>query len=482
MGSSDVSGTGGLWEPLHGRKSPGDELKMQHSGVIEARALTNAVSDRDLLRAVRGGDLEVFDVLWNRYQSQMLGYAAKRLPIQQAEDAISIVMEATLRALISGKGPEQFFRAYVFQSLRREIGRQRAESELNQVAEHEQLDRVAPVRHEPQRAEVGMLVKDILGSFSTSDRLLLTLNLEEGRRIAEIAMSLGLAPENASQQLYRAKNEFKSRWFAAHLDLSGAPELCRTTLADAPYAMGRRHKPGRAKKFWSHVESCSFCGPRVREAQGTADRLVVLFPAAFAAFAWAEPGALVVHALQPTGRVLDPSALAALTDTVAAALRGAKVGAGAGAMALVLGTALLLSGVLTPAQAELQVEGVAEEQLPPSATAAATAGSSTAPVPSVSVPPSAQASSVPVVTAAQVPPDGAASPEPPAAPTAAPSAQASASAAPTRSTRTPAPTRAPAPTPAPTPTQSTTSPAPVPAPVTGRKPCSWGSDVSCYAK
>lgn len=81
---------------------------MQQGGVLEARASTEAVPDRELLRAVRAGDIDVFDVLWNRYHGQLLGYAVKRLPIQQAEDAISIVMEGTLRALIAGKGPEQF--------------------------------------------------------------------------------------------------------------------------------------------------------------------------------------------------------------------------------------------------------------------------------------------------------------------------------------------------------------------------------------
>lgn len=232
---------------------------------------------------------------------------------------------------------------------------------------------MAPVRHEPQRLEVGMLVKDILGSFSQSDRLLLTLNLEEGRRIADIATSLGLAPESASQRLYRAKSEFKSRWFAAHLDLSDAPELCRTTLADAPYAMGRRHKPGRAKKFWSHVDSCDFCRPRVQEAEGAADRLVVLFPAAFAAFAWAEPGALVVQALQATGRSLNPSGMAGIANSVSAVPIGAKVGAGAAVVAMGVGVSLLMSGVLAPAhQADNLTAKVPSQDRATSLTAPAT--------------------------------------------------------------------------------------------------------------
>ncbi|WP_158595463.1 RNA polymerase sigma factor [Galactobacter caseinivorans] len=470
---------------------------MQHGGLTVARASTEAVSDRELLRAVRAGDLEVFEVLWNRYHGQLLGYAAKRLPIQQAEDSLSSVMEGTLRALIAGKGPEQFFRAYVFQSLRREIGRQRAEAEQSQPVEHEQLDLVAPVRHEPQRLEVGMLVEAILGSFSASDRLLLTLNLEEGRRIAEIASSLGLAPESASQRLYRAKNEFKSRWFAAHLDLADAPELCRLTLADAPYAMGRRRKPGRAKKFWSHVDGCAFCASRVREAQGAADRLVVLFPAAFAAFAWAEPGALVVQALQPTGQSLNPAGLAALSDKVAAAPTGAKVGVGVGVVALGVGGSLLMGGLLAP-----PLSPTAASLAPPLSSAPTRGNTAEPAIPSVAAPTrspepttddavaSPTRSEAGSQSAARTPLATRSVPATRPAP-ATRTPQASKPAPVTTPSSTPksaVPTDVPAPsTSAPVtvpPTQSsqasTPAPKPAPAPPTGRKQCSWADGISCY--
>ncbi|RII41159.1 sigma-70 family RNA polymerase sigma factor [Galactobacter valiniphilus] len=201
-------------------------------------AYERAIPDSELLRATRGGDVEMFEVLWQRYSGQLLGYARKRVPAHQAEDAVSEVLLSTLRAILNGSGPDRFFRAYAFQSLRHALGRQHEAAQLTPLLDHEDLERVAPAAERP-RSEDAMLVNTLLAEFDDETQLLLRLNLEEGRRISEIAETLSLAPEVASRRLYEAKDVFRAKWFAAHLDLAGAEPECMAAMALAPHAFGR---------------------------------------------------------------------------------------------------------------------------------------------------------------------------------------------------------------------------------------------------
>src|SRR4029453_18878144 len=77
-------------------------------------------SDGHLIGLVRGGDMSAFDELYERHVSVASTVARRNVDNpSDAEDVVAEAFQAVLQSLVVGRGPDNFFRAYLLSTVTR---------------------------------------------------------------------------------------------------------------------------------------------------------------------------------------------------------------------------------------------------------------------------------------------------------------------------------------------------------------------------
>lgn len=247
---------------------------------MQQRAADTALADAELIRAVRTGDTAAFGDLFDRHRG-----AARRLAQQLAAgaDADDLVADAFVRvlgALQHGKGPDEFFRAYLFTVVRRlHVDRLRAAGRVRPTDDESELDRPLEVVDPAERRFDQSAATTAFGSLPERWQLVLWHLDVEGQRPSDVAPLLGMSANSVSALAYRAREGLRQAYLQNHL-AQPVTEACRTTIG----LLGRYVRGGLsrrdARKVESHLESCRHCtGLRLELSEVNSNLAGILGPA-----------------------------------------------------------------------------------------------------------------------------------------------------------------------------------------------------------
>ncbi len=190
-------------------------------------------TDADLIAAVRAGDTDAYGLLFERHRQAASRLAGHLVPGPDADDLVSESFIRVLGVLQAGKGPDEFFRAYLLSSIRRlHLDRIRGGKRVKTTDDEAELDRavefVDPATMRFERSAAA----DAFGSLPERWQLVLWHLDVEGQKPAEIAPLLGMSANSVSALAYRAREGLRQAYLQGHL----APTLhegCRKTTGSA---------------------------------------------------------------------------------------------------------------------------------------------------------------------------------------------------------------------------------------------------------
>ena len=227
--------------------------------MADIRTTRVEASDADLITAVRGGDTEAYGELFDRHRDAATRLSSQLVPGPDADDLVAESFTRVLALLEAGKGPDEFFRAYLLTSIRRlHIDRTRRQKRVRTTADDAELDRTIEfVDPAEMRFEQGAAA----AAFATlPERWQLVLwHLDvEGHRPADIAPLLGMSPNSVSALAYRAREGLRQAYLQNHL----APNLhasCRSTTGMLGSYVRRGLSARDSARVEAHLDTCSRC-------------------------------------------------------------------------------------------------------------------------------------------------------------------------------------------------------------------------------
>jgi RNA polymerase sigma-70 factor (ECF subfamily) len=197
---------------------------------VRAMGVLN-LSDAELVRRAKAGDLAAFEELVNRYERR-IWTLAKRM-VQHREDAEDVTQETFLTALehLDELRDEERFGAWLVQIATRHAfrvleQRQRAPTISLETMTSEMADEddgepiphpefIADWRENPEellmRAETRQLIEQALNELPEKYRLVFLLRDVEGLSVKETAEALGISEANVKVRLLRARLQLREK-------------------------------------------------------------------------------------------------------------------------------------------------------------------------------------------------------------------------------------------------------------------------------
>jgi len=215
-------------------------------------------TDAELLRALRAGDIQAYDTLWQRHSSAALRHAYRFLPAR-AEDLVSEAFLAVFQQVTTtDSGPQFAFRSYLKSVLRNLAIRWRKEAEqlvdLSDVDQIDERDALSIAQSDDDASAVLAALQTLPDRWQQV--LWLAEVVEAGR--SEIARELGIKPNAVSQLQRRARAGLKLQWLSGQIP---------PPLRDDPAHVARllpRHLAGPrdavlAAEVDDHIATCVEC-------------------------------------------------------------------------------------------------------------------------------------------------------------------------------------------------------------------------------
>lgn len=179
---------------------------------------TDARSDAVLIKAVRGGDLDAYGVLYQRHlsttQRAASGWAATHT---EREDVIAEAFTRVLRALRVGHGPDERFGPYLVATIRNAvISWRRHDSAVSLVADVPEPPRSRTATEtDPTGERVHTAVAvDAFATLPERWRVVLWHTEIADTAPTQIAHLLGLTPNSVAALAYRARAGLRKAYLA----------------------------------------------------------------------------------------------------------------------------------------------------------------------------------------------------------------------------------------------------------------------------
>ncbi|WP_309075650.1 sigma-70 family RNA polymerase sigma factor [Paenarthrobacter sp.] len=304
------------------------------------------VSDADLVLRVRSGDQGAFASLFDRHRDMARYVAAGQVDNRaDIEDIVSEAFVSIHQALMRGKGPDTFFRAYLLTAVRRIAQAQnRMAARSLPVSDNFVLDRV----EDPEDpAVVGFESSTVAAAFKSLpvrwQEVLWYVDIE-GMKPAAASEVLGITPNGVSSLAIRAREGLRQAYLQGHIkDATG--QECQG-YPDQLGAYSRNGLSRRAHhKVQVHLESCSKCTALLLDLNDVQSAMrAIIFPLiAGVALTSAAPGITGITGITGTaglagaggiagagvGDGTAPRSVAAMVKVGAAGLTGAAIIVGA---------------------------------------------------------------------------------------------------------------------------------------------------------
>lgn len=300
------------------------------------------VSDADLVLRVRAGDQGAFASLFDRHRDMARYVAAGQVDNRaDIEDIVSEAFVSIHQALMRGKGPDTFFRAYLLTAVRRIAQAQnRMAARSLPVSDSFVLDRV----EDPEDpAVMGFESSTVAAAFKSLperwQEVLWYVDIE-GMKPAATSEVLGITPNGVSSLAIRAREGLRQAYLQGHINNS-TPKECEG-YPDQLGAYSRNGLSRRAHhKVQTHLESCSKCTALLLDLNDVQSAMrAIIFPLiAGVALTSAAPGIMgapgitgaagLAGAAAGAGGEAVPRSIASMVKVGAAGLAGAAVIVGA---------------------------------------------------------------------------------------------------------------------------------------------------------
>ena len=233
-------------------------LSGERMPVTEAREL----SDAQLIKVVREGDISAFGVLYERHlqPAKRMASCLAGTPTER-EDLVAEAFTRVLGMLREGRGPEDEFRPYLLVTLRnaaiRNTRLKAPESLYAEVPDAYAVSDEDPVIDRWQ----ARIAADAYASLPERWRTVLWHTEVENEPQASVAPLLGLRPNGVAALAYRAREGLRQAYLTKHLPEPGRRE-CRSTV-DKLAGFVRHNTPQPlSRKINRHLNTCADCRDR----------------------------------------------------------------------------------------------------------------------------------------------------------------------------------------------------------------------------
>ena len=225
-------------------------------GIITA----GPVSDQEIIATVRGGDTDAFDSLYRRHlaAAQYVARANTDNP-SDADDVVAEAFASVFQALSSGKGPREFFRAYLLTVVQRTAHARNRKARLTQSAPDDAtLDSAVvdadPILREFESSAVAAAFKSLPERWQA---VLWHVDIE-GMKPAAAAPFIGISPNGVSSLLIRAREGLRQAYLQNHVVVAPDDECSEFSGQLGKYARNALKRTSR-EKVSAHLETCSKC-------------------------------------------------------------------------------------------------------------------------------------------------------------------------------------------------------------------------------
>ena len=296
---------------------------------------SSAGSDGYLIEMVRGGDLSAFGELYERHVSVASAVALRNLDNRSdAEDIVAEAFQAVLQSLVSGKGPDTFFRAYLLSTVTRLSHHQNRKAGKIQPSDDVSfLDRL---HTEPDPALEEFESRTVTKAFQALPErwqaVLWYLDVEK-MKPAAVAPILGLSPNAVSAVALRAREGLRRQYIQAHIGVEPDSNCAKFVAKLGIFIRGGLSRTAE-REMRMHLTGCQKCTAAVtelRDVQGTLRAALIPLVTGIPLAAWAGKGAglSVLGGLAPAKATFVAPFLGqpALVAAVAAAGLGLALGA-----------------------------------------------------------------------------------------------------------------------------------------------------------
>lgn len=228
--------------------------------------------DAELLDRVRADDKSAFGELFERHHDAALRAATRFTAGTRisAEDCVSDAFTQIFAALRRGKGPIEFFRAYLYTVMRNAVqAANKVDSESVTVDDFEVIERVSKqhkVDPEITRFETDV-VRAAFASLPERWQSVLWYSDIEEMKPAEVAPILGLTSHGVSMLRTRAREGLRSAYLQEHLQAVAPGSACEG-VASKLGAFSRMSLSARDRaKVTAHLADCADCTAMAAEVK-----------------------------------------------------------------------------------------------------------------------------------------------------------------------------------------------------------------------
>ncbi|MFP3579908.1 sigma-70 family RNA polymerase sigma factor [Arthrobacter sp. SIMBA_036] len=358
-------------------------------------------SDGHLIELVRSGDMSAFDDLYERHLSIASAVARRNVDNpSDAEDVVAEAFQSVLQSLMAGKGPDNFFRAYLLSTVTRlSHHRNRKAGKTLPSGDDSLLDRASAEPDVAIKAFESQTVAKAFRSLPERWQAVLWYLDVERMKPAAVAPILGLSPNAVSALALRAREGLRREYLQAHI-----AEEKNAGCAEYAGKLGSFIRGGLStaaeRKVRAHLNGCSKCTAalgELKDVQSTMRAVLLPMITGIPAAAWAGKGAGlgIIGGLAPIKAAVAVPTIA--QPAVMAVVAAAGLGLALGAVGLV--------DLLTPDYMEQRAAQASTSQQLQSVKPSASAPPPNPQTPSATVPPAkVPTAAAPPVVVPAVPP------------------------------------------------------------------------------
>lgn len=169
---------------------------------------TEAVTDEALVARFKGGDVNAFEALYDRYLHKVYARVRAQIPSSDVEDVTQEVFISVLRSLPAFRAISAFS-TWVIAIANKKVADFYRRKYLRPVESLEEHQGWQPA---VEAKEGETMVKEVLHKLHDRYREILIERLAEGRSFQEIAQLNGSSLEAAKSMYRRALETFKKEW------------------------------------------------------------------------------------------------------------------------------------------------------------------------------------------------------------------------------------------------------------------------------
>ncbi|QTX03943.1 sigma-70 family RNA polymerase sigma factor [Agromyces archimandritae] len=233
-----------------------------------------ALSDRELLSRTRAGDRDAYGELWRRHAASGRTVARSYSSLD-ADDVVAEAFTRIYQTLLSGRGPRDAFRPYLFTTIRNTA------AGWGRASREHPLDTLESVP-DPASGDDSWLVALDGSAAAQAFRALpprwqeiLWYTEVEGMSPQDAALLIGRSPNSTSALAYRAREGLRQAWITAHLrTVEGRPD-CEWTVGRLAGWVRGRLGAREVRRLEGHLDGCTDCTLAAAEARTTGSRLAL---------------------------------------------------------------------------------------------------------------------------------------------------------------------------------------------------------------